>query len=41
VNATHTRKAVQTTMITTFGLKKNEYGAEIASEVVLDDLFEA
>jgi hypothetical protein len=40
VNSTHTRKAALTTMITTFGLKKNEYSAEITSEVVLDDLFE-
>jgi len=38
--STHTRKAVQTTMITTFGLKNNNYSAEIVSEVVLDDLFE-
>ena len=34
-----TRKAVQTTMITTFGLKQNPYSAEITSEVTLDDLF--
>jgi hypothetical protein len=40
ISSTHTRKAVQTTMITTFGLKRNAYSAEIASEVVLDDLFE-
>ena len=40
VNSTKTRKAVQTTMITTFGLKRNAYGAEIVSEVVLDDLFD-
>ena len=39
VNTTHTRKAVQTTMITTFGLVNNSYSAEITSEVVLDDLF--
>ena len=39
-NSTHTRKAVQTTMITTFGLKKNEYSAEVFSDVALDDLFE-
>ena len=39
-NSTHTRKAVQTTMITTFGLKKNEYSAEIVSEVTMDDFFE-
>ena len=39
-NSTRTRKFVQTTMITTFGLKRNNYSAEIVSEVVLDDLFE-
>jgi len=39
-NSTRTRKAVQTTMITTFGLKRNAYSAEIVSEVELDDLFE-
>jgi lipopolysaccharide export LptBFGC system permease protein LptF len=39
-NSTRTRKAVQTTMITTFGLKQNSYSAEISSEVELDDLFE-
>jgi hypothetical protein len=39
VSETRTRKAVQTTMITTFGLKRNAYGAAITSEVVLDDLF--
>ena len=40
INSTHTRKAVQTTMITTFGLKKNNYSTEITSEVILDDFFE-
>jgi AAA+ ATPase superfamily predicted ATPase len=40
VNSTRTRKAVQTTMITTFGLQKNEYSSEIVSEVELDDLFD-
>ena len=39
-NSTRTRKYVQTTMITTFGLKQNSYSAEIVSEVILDDLFE-
>ena len=39
ISTTHTHKAVQTTMITTFGLKRNNYSAEIVSEVVLDDLF--
>ena len=36
---THTRKAAQTTMITTYGLKKNAYQAGIPFEVKLDDLF--
>ena len=40
IGSTRTRKSVVTTMITTFGLKKNIYSAEIVSEVVLDDLFE-
>jgi hypothetical protein len=40
INSTRTRKAVQTTMVTTFGLKRNAYSAEMASEVTLDDLFE-
>jgi AAA+ ATPase superfamily predicted ATPase len=39
VSSTHTRKSVQTTMITTFGLKRNAYSAEILSNVLLDDLF--
>jgi len=36
---TRTRKAVHLTMVTTFGLIKNNYSAEIVSEVILDDLF--
>ena len=40
VNTTRTRKSVQTTMITTYGLVRNSYSAEITSEVVMDDLFE-
>jgi hypothetical protein len=40
LESTQTRKAVQTTMITTFGLRPNNYSAEIVSEVILDDLFE-
>jgi hypothetical protein len=37
---THTCKAAHTTMITTYGLKRNTYAAEIPFEVTLDDLFE-
>jgi len=40
VNSTRTSKFVQTTMITTFGLERNNYSVEVVSEVVLDDLFE-
>ena len=36
---TRTRKAVQTTMITTYGLSKNAYQAGIPFEVTLDELF--
>jgi len=36
---TRTRKSAHTTMITTYGLKKNAYQAGIPFEVTLDDLF--
>ena len=36
---THTRKAAHTTMITTYGLKKNAYQAGIPFVVCLDELF--
>ena len=36
---THTKKAVHTTMLTTYGVKYNEYRNNIQSEVILDDLF--
>jgi hypothetical protein len=39
-NAIKTRKSIQTTMITTFGLKQNNYSAEIVPGIVLDDLFD-
>ena len=39
-STTKTRKAPQTTMITTYGLKENNYSQEITADVVLDDLFE-
>ena len=39
VNATKTKKTIQTTMITTYGLKRNMYSSVINSQVVLDDLF--
>jgi AAA+ ATPase superfamily predicted ATPase len=34
-----TRKALHTTMVTTFGLVHNAYRSEVQSEVTLDDLF--
>jgi len=37
---TRTSKTVHTTMITTYGVKHNEYWSTIQSEVILDDLFE-
>ena len=40
IYSTKTRKAVQITMITTFGLRQNSYSAELVSQVLLDDLFE-
>jgi len=36
---TRTKKAVHTTMITTYGVKRNEYRNNIQSQVTLDDLF--
>jgi AAA+ ATPase superfamily predicted ATPase len=37
---TKTRKAVRTTIVTTFGLKRTTYAAEYNSVVLLDDLFD-
>jgi len=37
--ATGTRKALHTTMITTYGVKRNEYSGIVQSEVTMDDLF--
>ncbi len=39
VEATKTKKTIQTTMITTFGVKPNQYSGLINTQVVLDDLF--
>jgi len=36
---THTKKAVHATMISTYGVIRNEYWGNIQSEVILDDLF--
>jgi len=39
INETKTRKAVHITMVTTYGVKRNEYHDNIQSEVTMDDLF--
>jgi len=39
IEESKTKKAVHTTMITTFGVKHNEYWGTIQSEVLLNDLF--
>jgi AAA+ ATPase superfamily predicted ATPase len=39
VGETKTRKTVHITMITTYGVKHNEYWGNIQSEVTIDDLF--
>ena len=36
---TKTRKALQVTMITTYGVKKNMYSNRVQSQLTLDDLF--
>jgi AAA+ ATPase superfamily predicted ATPase len=40
INETKTRKTVHTTMVTTYGVKHNQYWGNIQSEVRMDDLFE-
>jgi len=37
---THTKKALHTTMITTYGVKRNMYWHNVQSEVTMDDLFQ-
>lgn len=37
--ATKTKKTIQVTMITTYGIKQNKYSSMISSQVVMDDLF--
>ena len=39
IEETHTKKSVHITMITTYGVKHNEYRNNIQSETLLDDLF--
>jgi hypothetical protein len=36
---TRTRKAIHATLITTYGVKRNEYWGNIQSEVTMNDLF--
>ena len=36
--ATKTKKSLVPTMITTFGVKRNQYSGKVQQEVVLDDL---
>jgi len=36
---TGTRKAAHTTLVTTYGLKRNEYGAEVLFQITMNDLF--
>ena len=36
---TKTRKSIHITLITTYGIKQNEYLGNIQSQVVMDDLF--
>jgi len=40
IRQTNTRKTIHTTMITTYGVKRNMYWSNIQSEVKMDDLFE-
>lgn len=37
--ATNSRKTIQLTMISTFGVQRNKYSGLVSNEVVLDDLF--
>jgi len=39
IEETNTKKTVHITMVTTYGVKHNEYWNNIQSEVLLDDLF--
>jgi hypothetical protein len=41
IEETNTKKSVHITMITTYGIKRNEYWNNIQSELLLDDLFGA
>jgi len=36
---TGTRSAAHTTLVTTYGLTRNEYSAEVMFQITMDDLF--
>lgn len=40
IGETHTRKAVQTTLVTPFGVARNKYSDEISSQITAEDLFQ-
>ena len=40
VQTSRTKKTIQLTMITTYGVKKNMYSNMVSSQVILDDLFQ-
>jgi len=39
LSETGTRKAAHTTLVTTFGLTRNEYSAEVLFQITMNDLF--
>jgi hypothetical protein len=39
IRETKTRKAIHQTMVTTYGVKRNEYSGQVQSEVRMEDLF--
>ena len=39
ISETKTRKSVHTTMVTTYGVKRNEYWGHVQSEIMMGDLF--
>jgi hypothetical protein len=41
IRETRTRKAVHLTMVTTYGVRRNEYSGQVQSEVRMEDLFKA
>ncbi|MDR2145574.1 MAG: hypothetical protein LBE91_03825 [Tannerella sp.] len=40
IRESKTRKAVHLTMVTTYGIKRNEYWGNVRSEVTMGDLFQ-